>query len=209
MLVGNSLPEYIFTRVAILTLRLVAPVATTACVITAAQPQIIAQHRGLWPLYLWFLAEAAFFWTVFLPLRFVLQEPATHPTPLSKADRRDLFEKSLSHLSDPEQYLSKWFLRAPLDHIKRENVKEFYAWSFLNKPYEDVTDEEENELDDYVDRLEHRLERPVKPGRGRAKPLRTTLDPVPMQHRPLLWYLVCVVETASESASRSRSCRRH
>ncbi|KAK5164395.1 uncharacterized protein LTR77_010091 [Saxophila tyrrhenica] len=194
MLIGKSLPEYLLIRTAIPALRLIAPLAIVACpVILIARPQAVTQHRWLWAVGVWLIAEAGFFWAVYVPRRLALQKPVTHPAPPSKEKREELVERSHSALSDPEHYLSKWFLNAPLTEIKRENVKEFYAWSFMNKRYEDVSPDEDAELDGYIDQLERKMGRSLGGGKGSAKPLRTTVDPVPMQHRPLVWYLIVLL----------------
>jgi hypothetical protein len=199
MLIGNSFPELIFIRIAIPVLRLIAPLATIATpALFVTRHHSLQRHRWLWPVGIWLAGEAVFFWGVYLPLRLGLQKAAEHPVPPPKEERERLMQKVCAHLPEPEHYLSKWFMDAPPEEIKRENVKEFYAWSSLNKRYEDVDHEEDIELDLYTNELEQKLDRSFDPGRGKAKSLRTTLDPVPMQHRPLVWYLiVSVVESFS------------
>ncbi|KAI4179230.1 MAG: hypothetical protein LQ346_007242 [Caloplaca aetnensis] len=91
-------------------------------------------------------------------------------------------------MSEPEQYLSKWFKGAPLSEIRRENIKLFFCWSFLNKSGYGMLDDQE--LEDYADQLEKVLERELPPGKGNAIALRLTLDKVQMLFRPLVWYLV-------------------
>ena len=137
-------------------------------------------------------AEATFFLLVYLPLMFVLQRPAEHPQPLSKADRGALIKRCFNDTASFESYLSKWFLGSPLSEIKRENVKEFYAWSLMDKNYENATEAEASELDSYVDQLEGKLGRKFDSGWGNALCLKLTLDNVPMQHRPLIWYAVSI-----------------
>lgn len=191
MLIGNSLPEYIFIRIAVPVFRLITPCAILSCIVVPVfRPKLLSQHQALWPVAVWFSAESLFFVGVYLPLRCYLQQPVEHPPPPTKEERQRLYDRVVENLPDPASYLSQWFLNAPLGDIKRENVKEFYAWSFLNKPYSRASSGEEEELDAYVDRLEEKLECRLEPGRGPAKALRTTFDPVPMQHRPLVWYLV-------------------
>ncbi|KAI4202986.1 MAG: hypothetical protein LQ350_002203 [Teloschistes chrysophthalmus] len=77
-----------------------------------------------------------------------------------------------------------WFKGAPLHEIARENVKQFFCWSFLNKSKYGLLDDAE--LEDYADRLESRLGRKLPPGKGKAVPLNLTLDPVHMLPRPLV-----------------------
>jgi len=91
-------------------------------------------------------------------------------------------------MPDPDAYLRKWFKDAPADEIRRENVKQFFRWGFLNT--DDVEEGHDEEMDEYVDGVEKSLARPIEPGYGAARPLLLTLDPVGMQHRPLVWYMV-------------------
>lgn len=91
-------------------------------------------------------------------------------------------------MSEPEQYLSKWFKGAPSSEIRRENIKQFFCWSFLNKS--DYGMHDNQELDDYANQLEKVLGRELPPGKGNAVALRLTLDKVQMLFRPLIWYLV-------------------
>ena len=91
--------------------------------------------------------------------------------------------------------MSKWFLDADPAEIKRENFKDFLAWSLLDAKYEDLSNTEDIELDETIDQLEDQLNWRLEPGWGKARPLKLAFDPVPIQHRPLLWYgIVAVVE---------------
>lgn len=132
--------------------------------------------------------ESAFYLFVYLPKRRQLQNPATHPPLLPKADRKRLFEQGHAQIVDVEDFLTKWFEKAPLSEIKRENVKEFFAWSFLNTAA--WGHEDDLELDSYADKIEELLGRPLEEGYGSAVPLRLTLDPVPILHHTLLWYTI-------------------
>ncbi|KAL6717127.1 hypothetical protein ACLMJK_005042 [Lecanora helva] len=91
-------------------------------------------------------------------------------------------------MEDPERYLSLWHRGASPAEIKRDNLKEFFAWAFLNKSFCDPDDQEE--LEEYINTTEIMLGRKLEPGRGRAIPLRVTLDKVKTLYRPLLWYLI-------------------
>ena len=136
------------------------------------------------------VSEASFFLAVYLPLKSWLQKPAAHPQPPSEPARRVLMQRCFENITDPNLFLSKWFLDAPPSEIKQENVKEFFAWSSMNKKYEDISEAEDAELDIYAHELEGKLSRRFPPGRGKACSLRGTLDDVPMQHRPLAWYFI-------------------
>lgn len=191
MLIGDSLPEYVFIRIGILGLRLIAPTSILYCTLLPAYRPDVFLHRPFHlPLSIWMIAEASFFLAVYLPLKTWLQHKAQHPEPPSKDERRVLLRRCLDSIPEPERYLSKWFLGASSADIKRENVKQLFAWSFLNKDYENVDEDERAELDQDVDLLEDRLDEPLEQGWGKARSLRVTLDATSMQHRPLLWYLV-------------------
>ena len=191
MLIGNSKPEYYLIRTAILGLRLIAPASCIYCVVLPiVKLHLFVRRPFPLPISIWMIAEASFFLVGYLPLRWWLQRPARHPAPPAKEERQLLFRKCTEKIPDPDAYLSKWFLNAPPDEIKRENLKEFYAWSLMNKDYESVSGEDDLELDGYIDDLEAKFGRRVQPGRGSVRSLRGTLDPVPMQHRPIIWYMV-------------------
>jgi len=191
MLIGNSIPEYIFIRIAIYALRLVAPVSLLYLLLLVAIPSLRHRQHGWWiPLDIWTAAEATFFLFCYLPMKVLLQREASHPTPPGKEGRQLLFQRCLDSITDIQTFLSKWFLDAPMKQIRRENVKELFAFSLLNVKYEDVEKEDTAELEYYADHIEDKLQTKLESGRGQAECLRGTLDAVSMQHRPLLWYMV-------------------
>lgn len=133
-------------------------------------------------------AETLFYLLVFLPYRAYLQRDAVHPPSLSRPERKLLFDKCSKNIPDPETYLDKWFLGAPTEEIKRDNVKDFILWAFFNRGGEPGEDNEE--LEEYISIYEGLMGRNIEPGRGTAECLRLTLDRVDMLHRSLLWYFV-------------------
>ena len=185
-MIGNSAWDYIFIRSCIFFLHSIAPLSILYCaVVLAIRP---ATYRI--PLFLeaWLIAETLFYILVYLPRNYALQHAATHPSPASREQRRELFELCHESVSDPERYLSMWFKGAATYEIRRDNVKEFFCWAFLNKA--EYGPEDDEELEEYVDKLEGLLGRKIEQGRGTAAPLRLTLDKVDMLHRSLIWYLV-------------------
>ena len=191
MLIGNSLPEYVSIRIATFALRLVAPLSLAYCMLVPIiRPHTFFRRPLPLPLSIWMIGEVAFFPAVYLPLKLWLQRETVHPEPPCQEDRQQLLQRCIDSIPEPKLYLSRWFLDAPPAEIKQENVREFFAWSFMNKKYRNVDEEESAELDLYVDRLEKKIGSSLQQGRGKALSLRGTLDDVPMQHRPLIWYLV-------------------
>jgi len=185
-MIGTSFSEYIFIRVIIVILRFWPLILATALVLA-----LIVDHDAHgFTVFLETIAIVEFFFYViiYIPRSRWLQAPATHPSLLSKAERQRFFEKTQATISDGEAFFSLWFSGAPMRDIRRENIKDFFAWSFLNAGAYGPEDGEE--LEGYTNATEELLGRKLEPGRGKAVPIRTTLDPVEMQHRPLLWYMI-------------------
>ncbi|EJP61516.1 uncharacterized protein BBA_09540 [Beauveria bassiana ARSEF 2860] len=182
-MIGTSLWDYIFIRACIFFLHLIAPVSIiyTLVNVLVGLPFQLPQA-----LQVWLALEASFYLVVYLPYSKYLQKAARHPTLPCREDRRKLFKRCHETIPDPVQYLRKWFRGAAEAEIKRENVKDFFRWAFLNTG--EIESADEDELEEYVREMETLLGRKLQPGRGRAECLRLTLDKVEMLHRSLTWY---------------------
>ncbi|KAH6871131.1 hypothetical protein B0T10DRAFT_523209 [Thelonectria olida] len=202
---GTSLWDYIFIRTSIFLLHLVAPLSVVYSLVS-----LLVRLPFQFPrvLHVWLALEALFYLAVYLPLKEYLQRAAKHPIPPCRADRRKLFLQCHNNIPDPAQYLIKWFRNAPAPEIKRDNVKDFFRWAFLNTgEYDPAYDEE---LEEYTQEIEKLLGRKLEPGRGNAKCLRLTLDKVEMLHRSLTWYLcVFIVDTIASISLRYNSFNFH
>ena len=185
-MIDHSPARYIFIRICIFLLHYFAPLLIVGLILTLIIDH--DAHRLTLILEILSIAEAIFYVLVYIPKYRLFQRPAKHLPIQPKEERQKLFQKCCDNINDPEAYLSKWFLNAPLSSIRRDNVKEFFCWALFNKAAWGPDDEEE--LDGYVDRVEELVGSKIQPGRGRAKPLKLTLDPLPILHRPLLWYTV-------------------
>jgi pimeloyl-ACP methyl ester carboxylesterase len=196
-MIGTSLPEYLFIRASIWGLRAITPLSIFYCSFCIADPPVSRAGKAL----LGYCAIETGFWLlVYLPRKRSLQAAAVHPTPLPREERKELFWKSWDQIPNPEYYLSKWMAGAKPKDVRRDNVKDFYRWAFLNRGDGELKgadlEEEEHELDEYVDGVQTLLGRDIEPGRGGAQALRLTTDNVKMLHRPLLWYsIVGLVDT--------------
>jgi hypothetical protein len=189
-MIGTSTAEYIFIRGCIFFLHNIAPASLLYCALLLFPLQTtLPVYRLPLPIEAWLVAEATFFTVFFLPYKYYLQSPAIHPELPSREERAKLFERCNATVKDPEKYLSQWFLGAQEENIKRENVKEFIRWAFLNS--EQARSEDEDEVEGYVKAIEKLLGRDIPPGKGSAKCLRLTVDKVDCLHRSLLWYFVC------------------
>ncbi|OCL06219.1 hypothetical protein AOQ84DRAFT_390332 [Glonium stellatum] len=202
-MIGTSTPEYVFIRASIVCLRAITPLSILYCGFCVLRPP---RSTFSTVLAAWAAVETTFYFIVYLPRRYYLQRPTPHPTLLSRERRQILFQRCYQTISNPERYLTNWFLGSPLSEIRRENIKDFFRWAFLNTGDSDASDNEE--LEGYVSRVEELLERPIEPGRGRAKCLRLTIDRVDMMHRSFAWYMVVgIVDTAAAAYLRFKSFR--
>ena len=184
-MVGTSVWDYVFIRGCIFVLHLIAPLSI---IYSAASLCIHLPFRLPRLLEAWVAFEAMFYLFFYIPRKAYLQNPTSHPTTVCREDRRKLFQRCQENIPDPNQYLAKWFLDAPTAEIKRENVKDFFRWAFLNTADSDPA--YDMELEEYVGDMEKMLGRKLEPGRGRAKCLRLSIDKVDMLHRSLIWYFV-------------------
>ncbi|RFU78946.1 ribose-phosphate pyrophosphokinase [Trichoderma arundinaceum] len=192
-MIGISAWDYVYIRTCIFLLHLIAPLGVIYSLVSCLiHPPFYVPHV----LEVWLNLEAVFYLLVYLPRKTYLQTVVTHPT-AGRDDRRRLFWRCHSNIPDPERYLAKWFRDAPVAEIRRENVKDFFRWAFLNSGEPDPAYDEE--LEEYIGEMEKLLGRKLEPGRGVAQCLRLTLDKVEMLHRSLIWYLRVFVVDALAS----------
>lgn len=181
-MIGNSTFEYVWVVSWASILHSISPVCVLYCILAACLSKL-----PRYPLYL-AIPETIFYVLTHFYRKHHIQRPAAHPPLASREERDDLFDRCLDTTPDVEQYISKWFLDAPLSDIRRENVKEFFRWAFLNA---DAADPDyDDEVESYVKKLEGRIGREFRPGRSDVKSLRLTLDKVNALHRSLIWYMV-------------------
>lgn len=184
-MIGTSTYDYLFIRVCIFGIRAITPLCFLYTAFAVVwPPQILATRLVL----VYALLETTFYFLVYLPRKSRLQAPAEHPPIPPREFQSLLFQRCTETISDPAEYMRKWFLGADLEDIKWENVKDFFRWGFLNTAEEHTAHDEE--LDEYVEGVEKLIGKKLKPGRGSAKCIRLTIDPVEMIHRPVVWYFV-------------------
>jgi hypothetical protein len=184
-MIGSSPAEYVFIKTSIITLHLIAPICVTYCILTICVPSALHPSKCFRH---WAFAEALFYFSTYLYQNYHLQRPALHPPPLSKEGRHRLFDLCQDTILDHRRYVSMWFLNVPPAAIKRENIKDWFRWAFLNTAMDDPT--YDDEVEGYVKKLERRTGMYFGPGRASVKCLRLTVDKVNALHRSLIWYLV-------------------
>jgi hypothetical protein len=182
-MIKNNLPSYIFIRISILLLRSVAPLSILYCVV-----RLLGFSFLPYPLEAIVLAETLFYLIVFLPWRSSFDKSEPTVTFRTLEERKALFNKLWSNIPDLEVFLSTWFKRAAIDDIRRDDLKDFLAWSLLYK--RKATLEDNEELEEYVLKIESTLGRQFPRGAGPCKPSRVSIDPLSIQHKCLMFYIV-------------------
>ncbi|KAI4213121.1 MAG: hypothetical protein LQ351_004275 [Letrouitia transgressa] len=160
-MIGQSRGAYVFIRTFIFFLRSIAPFSILYWLLRVSiLPEIL--HL---PFLLEFVAatEVLFYFLVFLPRNHLFQNPAVHPVVPPRAERRELFRKCLDTVPDIKEFI-KLGSREPRNKIRRDNVKEWLCWAFLNKATWNA--DEDAELDDYLKEIEGLLGEELPPGRG-------------------------------------------
>ena len=184
-MISDSPVAYVWIVFWSLTLHLIGPVCTLCCLSSIFLPIFTALPKFI---RLWAVAESGFYIWTLLYQRYYLQRPALHPILRPREDRLKLFELCQDSTQDFQRYIEKWFLDNPLATIKRDNIKEFFRWAFFDSA--EFQSEHEDEVDDYVSRLESALGAKFEPGRADVKCIRLTVDDVGALHRSLTWYMV-------------------
>jgi hypothetical protein len=184
-MIGTSIAEYIWIKTWVFILHSIAPLCVTYCILTTCLPSSARLSKCF---EYWAFAETVFYSLTYLYRRYHLQRPALHPPPPSKEERHKLFDLCQNSTQDHGRFISKWFLDEPLAAIKRENIKEWFRWAFLNTAMDDPT--YDDEVEGYVKKLEMRIGMNFEPGRADVKSIRLTLDRVDALHRSLIWYMV-------------------
>ena len=186
----------VFIRITISCLQCIGPgcLALTIAVLTTRCFSNIPISTWLGPgLQAYAAAEAAFY-LFFLWYRHYLQRDAAHPALHTAEDRKAFFKQVRASINDPERFLSGWFRGASLDDVRRENMREFLDWAFWEGR---ATADDEEEMEDYLQEVEGLLGRKLKTGKGSAKSLRLTVDPIQMECKSLLWYWVMMIVDVS------------
>lgn len=128
-----------------------------------------------------------------------------HFTKLVWAERRFYLQRVLEHNPRPSEALTGWFhkLRDPTE-LKLENAESWLSWAFFNKLKQDLEDDELHELNDITriclerdPELANRFaakqledNRNMLPKKKSLDFMKLHLDPIKVQHKPVIAYLV-------------------
>ena len=187
----SSRGTLIFSRVFAWYFQCIAPLSIAYCIVAVLE--LLSFRRLPIALEGWLLAESLFYLLVYLPMSHVVHGVAVAVDTSDRNQRRDLYNKCLSTITDPVRYVSLWHRGAPIEIIGRDNVKEWICWAFLDIGA--AGPDEDEELEEYVDALESLLPNGSKflPGKTPSvQTLRFSLDPVNLSHKPLLFYVLGV-----------------
>jgi hypothetical protein len=184
-MIGTSPFDHAWVMTWVVILHSIGPLSTIYCIVAKFLPESLRVWRFL---EYWVCIETVFYFLTYGYRKLYLQRPALHPPLLVKEERDKLFRLCFDSSPDLTASFSRWFLGAPLVTVKRENIKEWFRWAFLNTDMDDPTLDEEVET--YVKQLEMKLGTNFQPGRADVKSIRLTLDKVDALHRSMIWYTV-------------------
>lgn len=191
-MIGKSTAEYIFIRCTILFLHNIAPFSVIYCILLICSQSVLPGlqlNRVPLPIQVWFIAEAIFFFMIFLPHKYFLSRSTIDLEPLTESERNELFKRVSINIPEIQRFLKGWFVGADLDKVKRENVKDFIRWAFFNNLPGDREAEDDVEL--YTREIEALQGRPFPEGKSSGlEHLGQKLEKTDGLHRSLLWYLV-------------------
>jgi len=179
-MLGTSRLEYIWVVTWVVVLHSIGPLSVLYRVVAEFLPQRLRAWKCL---EYWAVIETLFYFLTYGYRKFHLQSPARHPPPAKKEERIRLFRRCFGSSEDLAAFFSRWFLGASMVAIKRENIKEWLRWAFLNTAVADSA--QDDELEAYVVELETKLGTKFAPGRSDVKSIRLTLDKVDALHRSL------------------------
>lgn len=189
MLVGLSKPELIFVRVTAVLLIYPGLICLAYFVLAALAGGVPAiAHPFSIFIEVYGAIEILWYLLWFLPFKHRLQRTGLVPSRMTREERKELFAKSMNTVPDLESYVRGWFDKAHMEDIRRDNLKEWLLWSLFGR--DGNFGDDAPELDEYIQDLEERMGVTFKKGRGDAKALRLSFDPVKMTHRSLLFYSV-------------------
>ncbi|KAL3466527.1 hypothetical protein BJX64DRAFT_250229 [Aspergillus heterothallicus] len=183
-MIRDTYGALVFTHIFVLWFRCVTPLSALYCV--AWILDYPPKHWASTVLGIYALTETSFYFLIFLPRRRLLQKDVVHPN-TDRKSRQELVRRSVETIPDAERFISLWNRGTHPSRIHRENFKDWLCWAYFNK--RTWNDNEEDELNEYVREFEKLLGYKLLEGRGSSKPLRVSLDPVIIYHRPLLYYI--------------------
>lgn len=198
MIVQKTWPQYIAVRLLIIMMRDLGLLGLTYFYVVFALGGVKAIAHPV-SIFIEVIAaiEILFYLLFFLPYKRYLQtyKPYT-PARMSRSQRARLFSKALSLVPDGEEFVRMWMLNAHMEDIRRENLKDWLLWALFEqdntagRPSKEV----EAELEGYIDDTEEKFGIKLRPGRGNAEALKLAFDPVIIQHRSLLYYMVSCLQ---------------
>ncbi|KAF5022570.1 hypothetical protein F66182_5403 [Fusarium sp. NRRL 66182] len=205
-MIGTSFGEWVFIRLSIAFFRYTPLIYILLILFLVLVQPVSVVFPVICLLLAALLAEVIFYLFVYRPYLGRLKRDAVHPPPLSRQERRALFERCFGNVASPEVYLRWWFMDSNPSEIRRENIREFLVWAFFERPdgqglVDQNGDSMEEEVEHYISLLEQRLGRVFEDGRGNVQSLRLTLDGITTTYRGLLWYIIVfIVDQATHFA---------
>jgi len=132
--------------------------------VPAAAHLVATMHKSSWAVEIWCAVEAVWWGLQKLHIQWLQTkdplEASLSAAPLMELDDRLLIWQRMMDIAkdDPVQFVTGWFFDESLESISQYDFRDFVAWSmFEGRHQEHLTVWELEQLEDFVDEVEHRI----------------------------------------------------
>jgi len=128
-----------------------------------------------------------------LPSMHEMRKPDPCHTDVVRMMKRNIDQIQLLDSYTFEMYIQGFFNQSKLKDVGKENFRSFLSWGMFHKHLEDLTDSEVDKIKEVFNYAAHLHPELLKMRPGRKKTTThcsMTLEPVPIIHRPLLFYAI-------------------
>lgn len=143
-------------------------------------------------LFLTIWTTAEFLFLLYQAYLYSIIQRRTSVPPLSTTERDHIVSNSLGNIKNLSNTLSQWFMNRPLENINRQGLIGWLAFAFYSKKFDDLTDDEYQEIEALIARIEisHQLCINDNQTDESITYMKHILDPVRVIFRPLVFYMV-------------------
>lgn len=130
--------------------------------------------------------------------RFQLAEASKHRPAihLTFEERITLAQKIVAHIEDVFETLNNWLHQQPTGELCFRQYSTWLIYAFFDKASENLTAEENSQTEKILGFFENHLDFPSPPTEGEYvdyAPVRPTIEPLRVIHKPLIFYTVNLV----------------
>lgn len=143
-------------------------------------------------LFLTIWSAAEFIFLIYQAYLYSIIQRRTSVPPTTTTERNQMVSNSLANIKNLSNTLSQWFMNRPLENIDRQSIIGWLAFAFYSKTSQDLTDDEYQEIETLIAKLEISHQLRIHDGQTNEaiSYMKHILDPVRVIIRPLVFYIV-------------------